>query len=295
MVWRCFSVWAVSFFLGCLPLHASENGAGVRPLIEIIRGEAIQGGLMVFRLARGYQVRIDGAPAVMSDEGIFVLGFHRDDTAPVRLDVLTQTGTLAQQHLITPEAREYAVQRIDNLPTAMVSPDEAVITRIQQDRADVVTARASSSDITDALEGGFDWPLSGRITGVYGSQRILNGKPRQPHYGIDIAAATGTPVRSAADGIVTMATSLYFTGGTVIIDHGYHLSTTYSHLDSLSVKTGQTVRRGQIIGGVGSTGRSTGPHLDWRANWGAKRLDPALISNPPDVPLPSPRPSRPTP
>ena len=120
----------------------------------------------------------------------------------------------------------------------------------------------------------------GAISGIYGSQRILNGKPRQPHYGIDVAAPVGVAVRAAAAGQVTMATDLYFTGGTIIIDHGYGLNSTYSHLHDMLVKTGDMVSRGTVIGSVGSTGRSTGPHLDWRINWQNKRLDPLLITGP---------------
>ena len=148
------------------------------------------------------------------------------------------------------------------------------------------------SDFDDVLENGFIWPVWGRISGIYGSQRILNGKPRQPHYGIDVAAPVGVAVRAAAAGQVTMATDLYFTGGTIIIDHGYGLNSTYSHLHDMLVKTGDMVSRGTVIGSVGSTGRSTGPHLDWRINWQNKRLDPLLITGPLQPAEPASRPIR---
>jgi murein DD-endopeptidase MepM/ murein hydrolase activator NlpD len=156
----------------------------------------------------------------------------------------------------------------------------------------VIQAREMFSLSDDAVHNGFDWPSPGRITGIYGSQRILNGKPRQPHYGIDIAAAQGTPVIASADGVIAMATDLYFTGGTIIIDHGYYLNSTYSHLKTMTVAAGDTVSRGQVIGTVGSTGRSTGPHLDWRINWGATRLDPMLLSDAYVPSLPAARPVR---
>jgi len=121
-------------------------------------------------------------------------------------------------------------------------------------------------------------PVKGIISGVYGSQRILNGKPKWPHYGIDIAAEKGTKIKSSATGVVTMAeTDLYYTGGTIIMDHGHGISTIYSHLATLNVQVGDEVLQGDIIGTVGSTGRSTGPHLDFRVNWFQTRLDPMSV------------------
>ena len=118
------------------------------------------------------------------------------------------------------------------------------------------------------------------VTGVYGSQRILNGKPKWPHYGIDIAAKKGTHIKSSANGIVTMAEDdLYYTGGTVIMDHGHGISTIYSHLENVLVSVGDKINQGDIIGTVGSTGRSTGPHLDFRINWFQTRLDPMSVIN----------------
>ena len=220
-----------------------------------------------------------------------MIGFHRDDTAPVTLTLTDAVGQTSD-HVITPSIRDYDIQRIDGLNKNFVTPPDETIARIKKDRADVIQARAMFSLSDDAVHNGFDWPSPGRITGIYGSQRILNGKPRQPHYGIDIAAAQGTPVIASADGVIAMATDLYFTGGTIIIDHGYYLNSTYSHLKTMTVAAGDTVSRGQVIGTVGSTGRSTGPHLDWRINWGAKRLDPMLLSDAYVPSLPAARPVR---
>ena len=125
------------------------------------------------------------------------------------------------------------------------------------------------------------WPVEGIITGVYGSRRILNGEPRAPHYGIDIAAKTGTPVKAPADGIIRMVENLYFTGWTIILDHGHGLSSTFLHLDTTEARLGQKVAAGQVIATVGSSGRSTGPHLDWRINLFERRLDPMLIAGAP--------------
>ena len=162
----------------------------------------------------------------------------------------------------------------------MVTPPESVLARIKSENAKIAEARAQDRAEPDYLTG-FVWPTVGRISGVYGSQRILNGKPRQPHYGIDIAAPAGTPVRAPADGIVTLAEGdLYYTGGTLIIDHGHGLTSAFLHMKDVEVALGQRVRQGERIGTVGSTGRSTGPHLDWRINWFKARIDPSLLAGP---------------
>ena len=256
---------------------------------DLVRGTALQGHLMVFKAAPGSAVNLDGAPQSLSDQGYFAVGFHRDDSTALVLEVRQADGQ-TKQLTLTPQARSYDIQRIDNLPTSMVTPPQKTLDRIRQDIADVKAARAQFSRQDDALVNGFDWPVWGRISGIYGSQRILNGQPRQPHYGIDIAAAPGLAVRAPADGRVVMAKELYFTGGTVIIDHGFHINSTYSHLQKMIVSIGTTVKRGEIIGTVGSTGRSTGPHLDWRINWKQKRLDPLLLAGPLLPALPAPRP-----
>ena len=256
---------------------------------ELVRGTAVQGHLMVFKAAPDSEVHLDGVRQKLSDDGYFAIGFHRDDSMAVSLEIKPVNGR-AEQLTLTPQTRSYDIQRIDNLPTNMVTPPQKTLDRIRQDIADVKAARAIFSRQDDVLVNGFDWPVWGRISGIYGSQRILNGQPRQPHYGIDIAAAPGLAVRAPADGRVVMAKDLYFTGGTVIIDHGFYINSTYSHLQEMIVPAGRAVKRGEIIGTVGSTGRSTGPHLDWRINWKQKRLDPLLLAGPLLPALPASRP-----
>lgn len=265
----------------------SPNGATA----TLVSGRAIQGGMMIFQTDPANKVTLDETALPVSPKGRFVIGFHRDDTQAQTLSITGPQGG-ASRLTLTPETRQWNIQRIDNLPTNMVTPPADVIARIQKDIKDVKAARATLSDFDDVLENGFIWPVWGRISGIYGSQRILNGKPRQPHYGIDVAAPVGVAVRAAAAGQVTMATDLYFTGGTIIIDHGYGLNSTYSHLHDMLVKTGDMVSRGTVIGSVGSTGRSTGPHLDWRINWQNKRLDPLLITGPLQPAEPASRPIR---
>jgi murein DD-endopeptidase MepM/ murein hydrolase activator NlpD len=284
------AIWTVLF---CTASMAVTTNSAAREdsaiLLKLVSGKAVQGGMLVFQTKAGTKIILDGLELPVSADGLFVLGFHRDDVTPQVLLAIDASGKTAKLTL-TPEMRDWEIQRIDNLPTNMVTPPEAVITRIKKDIKNVKAARAVISDFDDVLKNGFVWPVWGRISGIYGAQRILNGKPRQPHYGIDIAAPSGVAVRAAGAGRVTMAMDLYFTGGTVIIDHGFGLNSTYSHLKDMNVRPGDRVTRGGVIGSVGSTGRSTGPHLDWRINWRHKRLDPLLIAGPLRPALPASRP-----
>jgi len=245
----------------------------------IFDGVFSQGGVVFGRTAPGTRLVLDGIPVRVDGDGIFVFGFHRDAPASSVLEITPPGGTVERRSLEI-AARDYAVQRIDGLPATMVTPPKEVLDRIRRDAAEVRAARATDRPVAD-FRSGFIWPVTGIITGVYGSQRILNGEPRQPHYGIDIAAATGTPVVAPADGEVTLAaTDHYFTGGTLILDHGHGLSSTFIHLDTVSVEVGDAVRQGAAIGTVGASGRATGPHLDWRINWFDRRLDPAYVVPP---------------
>ena len=214
----------------------------------------------------------------MAADGHFIIGFHRDSDDPVRLAVTTPSGN---ERTVTFSAgqRTYDIQRIDGLKRDHVTPPQAVLDRIGADSAAVRSARSreeAGRHAGDFLKG-FDMPVTGRITGVYGSQRILNGEPRQPHYGIDIAAPRGTPVTAPAGGRVTLVRDLYFSGWTILLTHGLGLNSAFLHLDSVTVAEGDEVARGAMIGTVGSTGRSTGPHLDWRLDWQGRRLDAALV------------------
>ena len=173
--------------------------------------------------------------------------------------------------------RKYNIQRIDGLEQSKVTPPESVYKRIKEENNRIGEARAINSDLP-FFKNQFIMPVEGIISGVYGSQRILNGKPRWPHYGIDIAAKQGTMIKSSGSGVVTMAEDdLYYTGGTIIMDHGHGISTIYSHLETVMVSIGDKINQGDTIGTVGSTGRSTGPHLDFRINWFQVRLDPMSI------------------
>ena len=239
-------------------------------------GRFRQGGLVVARTEAGAIVEVDGNPARVSPDGVFLVGLSRDHKEPVRIRIMTAAGEERVTE-IPVSIREYRIQRIDGLPEAQVSPPEDVLERIRREAALARSARTRDDPRTDFLAG-FIWPLDGPITGVYGSQRILNGEPRRPHYGVDVAAPVGTPVVAPAPGVVSLAhPDMYYSGGTLIMDHGHGLSSTFIHLGRILVKEGQRVEQGQVVAEVGATGRATGPHLDWRINLFEARLDPESV------------------
>ena len=176
------------------------------------------------------------------------------------------------------EKRKYKIQKIDGLPKKKVTPPKEVYERIKKENQLIVKAREIESDL-QFFRDKFILPLDNAIiTGVYGSQRILNGVPKWPHYGLDFAEKAGTPIKAMNNGITTLAEKdLFYTGATLIFDHGHGDSTLYMHMDEIFVDVGDHVKKGDIIGTVGSSGRSTGPHLDVRLNWFGERLDPESI------------------
>ncbi|MES1945201.1 peptidase M23 [Salinisphaera sp. PC39] len=241
-------------------------------------GENTQGGLMVGHAPAGAEVTVDGRAVSVSPDGLFAFGIGRDAEGPVTVAVAA--GGEVTRHRLEVRQREYDVQRIDGLPPSKVSPSAEDLARIRDEQALINRARGR-----DLARSGFAqewlWPVTGIITGVYGSQRVLNGKPRRPHYGVDVAADKGTPVRAPAAGIVALAhPDMYFSGHTVILDHGHGVTSTLIHMSEMHVEAGDEVARGEVIGAVGATGRATGPHLHWGVNWFDTRLDPALLVPP---------------
>jgi len=244
-----------------------------------LEGPLIQGGLVIGATEPDALVRFDGRAIRVSADGVFLIGFGRDEKGPLTIEVRHADGGVTTKRLII-EPREYQLQRIDGLPAKMVTPDPEALARIQREGAWITAVRAKDSP-EPLFAGGFTWPVRGPISGVYGSQRILNGIPKRPHFGIDVAAPEGSSVSAPADGVVALAeTDLYYTGGTVMLDHGHGLTSVYSHMSAVTVRLGQRVSQGDIIGRVGATGRVTGAHLDWRINLFKTRLDPALLVGP---------------
>ena len=241
----------------------------------VLNGKFTQGALLRGQAPAGAKVTLNGETVQTNKDGKFVVGFEREAPLHQTLVVKLDNGQKWQRD-ITLEKREYNIQRIDGLEQKMVSPPAEVTARIKKDNINVANARSGNTDL-DALFTRFEWPAKGVISGVYGSQRILNGVPKWPHYGLDIANETGTPVYAPVDGVVTMADDLYYSGNTLILDHGMRVFSTFLHMDTITVEVGETVKQGEQIGTIGSTGRSTGPHLDWRINLGKTRLDPQTI------------------
>jgi murein DD-endopeptidase MepM/ murein hydrolase activator NlpD len=240
-------------------------------------GKFFQGHFIVGKTDPNAKIIIDKKNVKVSDEGYFVFGIDRDRKFDLKITkVLDNKKDIFIKKIFK---RKYNIQRIDGLPENKVTPPESVYKRIKEENNKIGEARAINSDLI-FFKDKFIMPVDGIISGVYGSQRILNGKPKWPHYGIDIAAKKGTPIKSSGRGVVTMAEKdLYYTGGTIIMDHGHGISTIYSHLENILVSVGDQINQGDIIGTVGSTGRSTGPHLDFRVNWFQTRLDPMTVIN----------------
>jgi len=237
-------------------------------------GKFIQGSFILGKTEPGSEVFIDKKKIKVTSDGYFAFGLGRDRKNDVVI-------TINKEKIIKKVLkRKYKIQRIDGLEEKKVTPPEEVYERIKRENGWIGEARAIDSNLT-YFKNKFINPLENSIvTGVYGSQRILNGKPKWPHYGIDFAAEEGTKIKAMLDGVVTLAEpDLFYTGGTLIFDHGHGISTLYMHMKKLMVKKGQKVKQGDVIGTVGSTGRSTGAHLDVRLNWFQTRLDPATVLN----------------
>ena len=241
------------------------------------KGKFLQGHYIIGLTDPSAKIIIGKKEVKVSKDGYFVFGIDRDRKFDL---MITKVKDGKKEKIIKKVLkRKYNIQRIDGLEESKVTPPESVYKRIKEENNKIGKARAIDSDLP-YFKNQFIMPVDGIISGVYGSQRILNGKPRWPHYGIDIAAKQGTMIKSSGSGVVTMAEDdLYYTGGTIIMDHGHGISTIYSHLETVLVSNGDKINKGDVIGTVGSTGRSTGPHLDFRVNWFQTRLDPMSVLN----------------
>ena len=244
---------------------------GGSALAAELTGRLEQGGLVLGTAPAGATITLDGQPVAQDEQGHFVLGFAREAPKTMVLSINGKPQTLK----IKP--RQWPVEKINGLPPAKVTPDPAQEQRIIDERALLAKIRQHRDPEAHFLAGAAA-PAEGRISGVFGSQRILNGQPRSPHLGLDVAVPTGTPIHALTDGVVVLAhPDLFFAGQMVILDHGLGLQSVYAHMSEIDVREGQTVRKGDVIGKVGSSGRATGPHLHWGVNWGDTRLDPATV------------------
>ena len=245
--------------------------------VEFI-GDFKQGSFILGKTKPNSKVFIDNREIRVTGDGYFAFGLDRDRKNNVIIKIKNKKDIKLIEKKVF--KREYKIQRIDGLPPKQVTPPPEVYDRIKKDNVLIGRARSIDSNLVFFKEE-FIYPIDKYIiTGVYGSQRILNGKPRRPHYGIDFHAPEGTPVKSMMSGVITLVEKdMYFTGGTIIFDHGHGISTLYMHMKDINVKKGQKVKKGQIVGTLGQSGRATGPHLDIRLNWFNTKLDPMTILN----------------
>ncbi len=246
-----------------------------------LQGRLVQGGLVWGRVPPGSVVRLNDERLDVLEDGTTFAGFGRD--APATAELVIEGRETCRQSLQIAR-RQYAIQRVEGVPQKTVTPPPEQLERIRREQALVDAAKArrlARPDLLQAALAGFQWPTLGPISGVYGSQRFYNGVAGNPHYGVDVAVPTGTPVHAPAAGQVTLAEpDLYFSGGTVILDHGFRFSSSFLHMSKVLVAVGQEVKAGDVIGEVGATGRATGAHLDWRMNWRNQRVDPQLLAPP---------------
>jgi murein DD-endopeptidase MepM/ murein hydrolase activator NlpD len=244
-----------------------------------LENSPIQSGLLRGHIDSGEQVIYGDRLLKTTPDGTFIVGFGRD-VEPQQILIWIDSSGKRHSYQLNLKQRKYDIQRIDGISKRMMNPSQEDLQRIHREAQQVAKARQHESFRRNFQET-FVWPVIGRISGIYGSQRILNGEPRRPHFGIDIAAAKGTPVVAPAGGVVTLAhPGMFYSGATMIIDHGYGLSSSFLHLSKIMVKVGEQVVQGEIIAKVGASGRVTGPHLDWRINWFDQRLDPAFFVPP---------------
>lgn len=242
--------------------------------IQAPEASYIQGSLVFGQVEFGTSVQVAKRKLRLDAQGRFVFGLGRD--AKDETITLIEADGSKSQHKIHVQKREYKTQRIDGLPPSKVTPKPEVYTQIKEDIRLAKLARKDDLPNQDVLKG-FVWPAIGPISGVYGSQRVLNGVPKRPHFGVDVAGPTGQEVYAPAGGVVTLVRDMYYSGLTMIIDHGFGVSSSMLHLHKAHVKQGQRIEQGELIAEIGATGRATGPHLDWRMNWFKRRVDPQLL------------------
>ena len=239
-------------------------------------GEKTQGSLIVGQVSPDAEVYLDDVQLKVAENGVIVFGFGRDAEQDHILKVVTSNG---ETHLeaIALTKRDYKIQRVNGISKKIMNPNKKNQARSRSDAALVGAARKTDSTRQDFMAG-FIQPVDGPVTGVYGSQRFYNGEPKRPHFGVDYAAPVGTPVIAPAPGVVTLVhDDMFYSGGTLLVDHGYGVSSTFIHLSKILVEEGQEIKQGDVIAEVGKSGRATGAHLDWRINWYNVRLDPELV------------------
>lgn len=271
------------FVVACL-LSAISMASESEPVPYELKGEWRQGSLLLGKTEPGAQVWFNGRRLTLTTQGDFVFGLDRDEKSRAEIKFQVSAKTKPQVFRYAVAKRKYDIQNITGLPQSMVTPSPEIEAQIAQDQQKITAARNQETAQEGFIQP-FVWPCEGRISGIFGSQRILNGVPKQPHYAVDVAVPIGTPVKAPADGVIVLAEpDFYLTGGTLMIDHGHGLVSTMIHLSKLLAKAGDTVKQGQIVAESGMTGRATGPHLHWGVSWFNARVDAQLLVPPMVVP-----------
>lgn len=273
-------------WLAAIGLSVLSTSASAGECARVV-GELTQGAWLRIETEDAAEVSWNGAPLALIGGRLSWVGLGRDEALAHQLEVRFNTGASCSQSVVI-SPREYAISIINGVPQRTVTPPKEDAERIRKERDKVAQAKQQQYECATCIQellSATQMPLLGRISGVYGSQRVYNGVAGNPHYGLDIARPTGTPVRAPVSGLVVLAEDdLYYSGGTVILHHGYGVTSSFLHLSAVHVKVGDFIAQGDLLGDVGATGRATGPHLDWRMNFGAVRVDPktlfSLVSEP---------------
>jgi murein DD-endopeptidase MepM/ murein hydrolase activator NlpD len=259
---------------GCLPDVQAQTTADAR---SVFPTSVSQGALVIGKVPVGSKVEYAGRNLRVSGYGSVVFGIGRDEKGPARVRITRADGG-SEVVSITVTPRDWPIEYVNGVPPKTVNPPPEIAERIRREQAQVTAARDRDDARTDFAQA-FIWPVQGRISGRFGNARVYNGQAAgSGHSGMDIAVPTGTPVKAPAAGVVTFAApDLYLTGGTLLLDHGFGVSSNFLHLSRIDVKVGDRVEQGQVIAAVGATGRATGPHLHWGMNWFDVRIDPLLV------------------
>ncbi|MBO9792577.1 M23 family metallopeptidase [Xanthomonas campestris pv. zingibericola] len=270
-----FGAWLILAPVALVAGRAQAQGAAAATDV-VFPQSASQGALVIGKVPAGSKVQYAGRNLRVSGYGSVVFGIGRDATGPLQVQITQPDGSTRTVSIaVTP--RDWPVERVNGVPPKTVNPPAEIAARIKREQAQVTAARDRDDARTDFAQP-FIWPVQGRISGRFGNARVYNGQPGAGHSGMDIAVPTGTPVKAPAAGVVTFAApDLYLTGGTVLLDHGFGVSSNFLHLSRIDVKVGDRVEQGQVIAAVGATGRATGPHLHWGMNWFDIRIDPLLV------------------
>lgn len=270
------TAFAWLFWLAFLPFPLSAQQAPPQDAKIVFPASVQQGALVLGKVPPGSEVRYAGRQLRVSGYGTVVFGVGRDESGPLEVEIKRPDGIRdAAQIAVTP--RQWPEEKVNGVPPKTVNPPPAIAERIKREQALVTAARVRDDDRTDFAKA-FIWPVQGRISGRFGNARVYNSQPGAGHSGMDIAVPAGTPVQAPAAGVVTFAApDLYLTGGTLLLDHGFGVSSNFLHLSRIDVKVGDRVEQGQAIAAVGATGRATGPHLHWGMNWFDVRIDPLLV------------------